>query len=78
MLICKECSAGLIDGEDYISDIVVDHHPDLDLAIHALTKGVGDEAKRLPDVLHYLIRAIPDLYPLAALLERETGRRLTP
>ncbi|WP_029074388.1 hypothetical protein [Kaistia adipata] len=75
MMICGACGEPLdfdADGRAIASE------PDIDLAIHALTKGMGDETRRLPDVLTYLVRAIPDLHPITALLERETGRKLTP
>lgn len=76
MLRCAVCDSADIAGEFDIPHGV--HHSDLDLAIHALTKGMGDEDARLPDVVTYLVRAIPDLHPITALLERETGRKLTP
>lgn len=50
----------------------------LELAVHSVTKGMGDERQRLPEILHHLVRAVPDLYPLIGLLERETGRKLAP
>ena len=76
MLRCAICGSAEIQGE-YDLPHQVDQD-DLDTAIHALSKGLGDESARLPDVLHYLTRAIPDLHPLIALIERETGRKLTP
>jgi hypothetical protein len=78
MLRCADCGDFIGEGPDDDEGIVVEHHPDLDLAVHALTKGIGDESARLPDVLYYLTRAIPDLHPVIALIERETGRKLTP
>lgn len=50
----------------------------VDLAISHLTRGYGDETRRLPETLEYLVRAIPDLHPIIALIEREAGRKLTP
>jgi hypothetical protein len=76
MLICRICGSDAIGGFD--DDAINVNQHDLDLAIHALTKGMGDETRRLPDVLTYLVRAIPDLHPIVALIERETGRKLTP
>ena len=51
---------------------------DLDRAIDAARRARDDNPRSLPDVLHYLTRAIPALEPLVPLLERETGRKLTP
>ncbi|WP_336801451.1 hypothetical protein [Kaistia sp. MMO-174] len=76
MLRCAACGSEEIRGRD--DDVHTVDQDDLSLAVHSLTKCMGDESRRLPDVVHYLTRAIPDLYPLAALLERETGRKLTP
>lgn len=78
MLICADCGSTEFEDDDGDDGRAVVHRDDLDLAIHALTKGMDDEAARLPDVLTYLTRAIPDLHPITALLERETGRKLTP
>ncbi len=78
MLICADCGSTEIAAEDDEGGIISIRRGDLALAIHALTKGMGDEAARLPDVVTYLVRAIPDLHPITALLERETGRKLTP
>ncbi|MCX5571452.1 hypothetical protein [Kaistia nematophila] len=78
MLICADCGSTEFEDEDDDDGLTIVHRDDLGLAIHALTKGMGDEAARLPDVLTYLVRAIPDLHPIIALLERETGRKLAP
>jgi hypothetical protein len=76
MLRCRECDSTSIAGSGYDDDSI--DRADLGVAISHLTHGLGDETRRLPDVLHYLTRAIPDLHPLIALIERETGRKLTP
>jgi hypothetical protein len=75
MLRCAICGSHEIQGE-YDYPHLIDHG-DLDVAIHALTKGMGDEARRLSDVVVNLTRAIPDLHPIIALIERETGRKLS-
>lgn len=59
-------------NDDLIADNI-----DLGRAADA-AKRRHDPDRQLADVLHYLTRAIPDLDPLIALCERETGRKLTP
>lgn len=67
---------GCEDRDD--DDEPVLHRGDFGEAIDRVKRARGDDPRCLPDVLHYLTRAVPDLFPLIALLERETGRKLSP
>ncbi|MET4636192.1 hypothetical protein [Kaistia defluvii] len=76
MLRCRECDstsiAGSGSGSGYDDDSI--DRADLGVAISHLTHGIGDETRRLPDVLHYLTRAIPDLAPTyQALIDDNEG-----
>lgn len=75
MLRCDDCGSSSILGSDDTPNEV--DHRILNLALSHLTRGYGDESRRLPETLIHLTRAIPDLHPLIALIERETRRKLS-
>jgi len=65
--------------DPYVADLEFEpiDREDLGRAIDAASRA-HDPERQLADVLHYLTRAIPDLEPLVALVERETGKRMRP
>lgn len=73
----SEWTEGECEDRDDDDDPVM-HRGDFAEAIGRVKRARTDESRRLPDILHYLTRAVPDLFPLIAILERETGRKLSP
>ena len=73
-----ETLAGWGPEEWFAEESRVDDKADLNEAIDRSRRARADDPRCLPDILHYLIRAIPGLAPIVPLIERETGRRLLP